>query len=764
MTRRLGVTQRCARRAVVLLLLSSAKANPEEFEWPLDINVALSSTFGESRSSSFHAGVDLKTWGKTGYEVRSIGEGHVWRLRTSPWGYGRAVYVKLADGQIVVYAHLEAFAPKLARPVKREQTKTDSYSVDVWFKEDEMPVEAGELIAWTGESGIGPPHLHLELRDANNLPVNPMLHGFKNADSVAPTLRRIALIPFGIESNVEGGHRPLNVGLARNHETGRHETADVLTVYGRIGVAILGYDRADGADNKLAPYRYTHFVDGEGVFSASYGRFSYADGHHIFLDRTRLEIPGGSGRFSNLFRLPGNRLEFYESIDGSDGILACGLREGGIVLDKGLHELLVQSQDVAGNRSQAVLSIYVNAPPSIGPLQLLRDGKELWVNAKVADADNDRVRVDVARSVRGDEWDVVEQKRVKAPSEVTFKMPAKGPGLWRMRVRDGDGGEVFRTAAARSTAAEVVDSLDMTLKRTVYSDFVHLELSFNQLLVAHPRLRVEEEGRISTLVPRQTGSKTYEASLPLRSEGANIVRMSIHAQGIGEARVAETVTFSQQQVAPSKDAIVHLDEGRVTLVIPSGSAFEPFFPQVDLLPVEETTRLAGTKTAYEFGPEGTTFDRNIAVNLRYSELLEVPVERLGVYTGGNGSWAFVGNELNQEQRTISAWVRRFSRYAVMADTTLPVVSKVRPKSGSVLKERKPSISAQVRDEGSGIGRESDIALELDGLRLISEYDPESGSVRYQVEEALAQGKHTVTVTVVDRSGNEAVVQSEFTVR
>ena len=97
---------------VVLALLGGAEA--AEFGWPLKIKPALSSTFGESRSSAFHFGVDLKTWGKTGYEVRALAAGHILRLRTSPWGYGRAVYQKLADGRILVYAHLQDFAPRLA--------------------------------------------------------------------------------------------------------------------------------------------------------------------------------------------------------------------------------------------------------------------------------------------------------------------------------------------------------------------------------------------------------------------------------------------------------------------------------------------------------------------------------------------------------------------------------------------------------------------------------------------------------------------------
>ena len=99
-------------RATVLilaLLVYPVGAQTESLLWPLELKPALSSTFGETRPTAFHAGIDLKTWGKTGYPVRALADGWILRVRTSPWGYGRALYQQLADGRIAVYAHLEGF-------------------------------------------------------------------------------------------------------------------------------------------------------------------------------------------------------------------------------------------------------------------------------------------------------------------------------------------------------------------------------------------------------------------------------------------------------------------------------------------------------------------------------------------------------------------------------------------------------------------------------------------------------------------------------
>ena len=66
-----------------VVLAAPGAAEEGDYVWPLRLDPALSSTFGESRATAFHAGIDVKTWGKTGYEVQAFADGHIWRVRTS---------------------------------------------------------------------------------------------------------------------------------------------------------------------------------------------------------------------------------------------------------------------------------------------------------------------------------------------------------------------------------------------------------------------------------------------------------------------------------------------------------------------------------------------------------------------------------------------------------------------------------------------------------------------------------------------------------
>ena len=83
--------------------LMGGLSRAQDYHWPMEAERALTSTFGEYRGGRLHAAIDLKTWGKEGFPVLAVSEGYIYRVRTSPWGYGRAVYVKLDDPQILTF-------------------------------------------------------------------------------------------------------------------------------------------------------------------------------------------------------------------------------------------------------------------------------------------------------------------------------------------------------------------------------------------------------------------------------------------------------------------------------------------------------------------------------------------------------------------------------------------------------------------------------------------------------------------------------------
>ncbi len=87
--------------------------------------------------------------------------------------YGKAIYLIHDDGSYTVYAHLQRFTNRFQHKADSLRLQSFSYEMDKEFENENIFVRQGEVIGYTGSTGIGPPHLHYEIRNSNNEPINP---------------------------------------------------------------------------------------------------------------------------------------------------------------------------------------------------------------------------------------------------------------------------------------------------------------------------------------------------------------------------------------------------------------------------------------------------------------------------------------------------------------------------------------------------------------------------------------------------------------
>ena len=265
----------------VVTICNAQSSYPQNyFTSPLDITLVLSGTFAELRSNHFHSGLDIKTQGKEGFKTYASAEGYVSRIKISRYGYGKALYITHPNGYTTVYAHLQKFAPKIEAYVKKQQYKKETFELELFPKAEDLKITSKEVIAYTGNTGgSGGPHLHFEIRDKQERPMNPMLFGFDIKDTTKPVIHELYGYPLSEGSHINGETSRVKIRVIKL-PNGQYKS-EQISAFGTIGFGIISTDRQDFASNKNGVSFITTFFNGSKSLDVDFKRFSFDETKHL---------------------------------------------------------------------------------------------------------------------------------------------------------------------------------------------------------------------------------------------------------------------------------------------------------------------------------------------------------------------------------------------------------------------------------------------------------------------------------------------------
>ncbi len=695
--------------------------------WPTDAGRCVTSSFCEFRSGHFHAGIDISTNGRTGYRVFAVDDGHVVRVRSGCKGYGKALYLRLRDGRTAVYAHLEAFAGAVEDTARAIGVRTGSAYFDREFPPGTFPFSRGDVVAYSGESGIGVPHLHVEIRDAAERPLDPLRAGLAVTDRTPPRVRRVAVTPLDAASAVDGGPEAVRLDGA--------DAERVIPVEGAIGLAIEVSDTKDGCRYDLEPAAVGMREDGRVLSEVRFDRFSFDEANLLDFQVDPRWSYAGRGRFQNLFQREGYDLPFVAAA-GERGVLR-GASAGG----EERRRIELFTRDSGGREGTRTIELSFAPPPDLTALAVEIAGDSLRVSGRCAPGGRGVERVEVSRSEDGGAtWLPAGEARPDAGDAFTL---AAGPAGAAVVVRacpiDRLGVAGVPRAAALGPPPPGPEAVPASVVRT-HGPFWEVRLAETTAAVVRP-------DSLARAVVRGDGWGV-RVLVPADPAAADTVRVAEIADPWGRSipwRVAPPPVASPERgvrVAAGRAEVSFLPSTvREATALRAREAGRPAHAAAELTAL-------GDLVAVETGAVPLAAD--FEIRLEAAAAPRSPA-RVAVFVQDGRSFRYIGGREDPDGR---GWI-------VRARTASPIglfEDRVAPKLGV------PRLSAAggrarlvfgATDRGSGLDCDG-IEVFADGRPVPHELDAERGEVvGWPVAPPAAGAALDVEIRVTDRCGNAA---------
>ncbi len=752
---------------------------PATVDWcpPLAPPLYLTGTVGEPRAGHLHGGIDLSTGREIGRPVRAVADGSVVRVRAGGAGYGRAVYLQTNSGLTAVYGHLDHFAPKLEAYVRGQQEACGEFEVDLFPEAGAFRFSRGEILAYSGETGAGPPHLHFELRRGEDQ-LNPLALGIVAYDNVAPALGPIRLRALDEHAWVDG---------AAEAER-RLPATEPVRVWGRVGVEIGVLDRTGQNTSRLAPARMRLLLDDRLIFARAFARIDLLRPYDVRRVYGRA-CAGSSHWVVRLYRWPGGTTPDTVEEDPSlgDGIVDASL------LPPGSHALRVEVEDAAGHWDAVSWAIEVKAP--LVPLDWCCEPDEGggWLcGLHLAEPLDDRIlplrlgwrpvgsppagaggSAGAAASPAG----AGGETGWLALGQGWFAAHVPESGRLELEVRDAAGKRILPPFLTDGLA----DLSSASVRARIAEGGCVLELRCPGPLAGLPRLEVPEGQGASLLAeprgPVGDGVWTFALDCPAQGAPQGPVRnMRLRVGGAAAMLALEDagLVATRQVATPGADATFRV--GPLTVRGELGTFPSPLFLEQEVWspgePAWEALAEAGRaegdgglrllSPVVMLGPEWWHIEEPVSVAFDPEVLVatpESPRRRWGLYRlVGKDSWRWVGqvDATGPPGGTTST----LGRWALLEDAQAPLVEWGEPRTGARLADPPARLRAAVTDVGSGFDlRDADIFI--DGRMLLAEWDIDAGVLSAPVPAGLARGPHRWEVRVVDRAGNAVSREFDF---
>lgn len=715
-----------------LLLLVPAFLSAQTYLWPTSASKYLASSFCEYRPQHYHAAIDIKTWNKEGYPCFAVENGKIHRIKLSEHGAGKALYLKLNDGRFAVYFHLQKFPDKIEKELRKLQLEQKKYGVEWW--PSNWPVTKGETVAYSGQTGIGVPHLHFEIRDNDNIPINPIPF-FKDdiKDNIAPRLSKLLVIPRDKNSSVGGSFMPADYNLKYIRD-GVYIVDEPIYGHGNIGLAINGIDQANDVNNKLGFYSSQLSLDGKKVFEYAYDRISFSQTRLVDIDIYYPEKVRTGTRYNKLYLEPFNSLGFYNRQAG-DGLLHVSAEE---------INFEVEIRDFFGNKSLVKGSVmpYRRESVQMSPATTI-EGSAIF----------DLFIPDSLKSIEFfSSPDKSEQSKISYFEILDRKSVAGGnQTLIKVNLPSAEINNIF--SSIEDTQGNIYNSDIEVSNLMPQKTTIDKKLMGEHLLFSFPRLETQDDIKVEIIQGDIVNEFILNANLELVLHAEDVISDSLRMRVVNNNTVVADSVFMLNVMSPGKGREFSFSEGNFAITTSGSSAYDDLFFDVAVKPfIDSTLHLPFMGKAIYLESGGHILNNSMTLSIKPDSNFRA-VEKAAIYSVDGDDYEYEGGSPNSQNGMISTRTRSFGIFVIIADTVQPLIEMIYPQKNEYA--GLTSISFKTVDNLSGIGDSENIEIYFDDQYIVPEWDPERDLVTGNLHFTPSKGPHSIKISVKDRVGNSA---------
>ena len=691
----------------------------------------ITTTFSEPRHRRFHAGIDVRTYGEIGSNIYAVQSGHVSRINIKPNNYGKAIYIKLDDGNTVLYAHLNNFKTEIEMLVSKLQKKYNSSFFDHYLSNDEkIQVSAGEIIGYSGDTGsLSGPHLHFEIRNNHGEPINPIKDYFKIEDLLEPIAKSISFIPLKSNSWVNGIQDYVTYDLI-NINKNKYVLQDTIALIGDFGIAIETYDKINNLPLfKFGVYDIKLFIDNILTYSITFDKYNFSEDSMVYteIDYKLLE----EGKISHrLFNTQKQKLSFINLEN-----------EGIINLDNQFHNFMINVSDVNENliQIQGVLIGEMNQNPSI----------DLYENIDK--------QIIIETNQNNISFNFCSKYNNIGCSEEKNLIQSIGNNIYEINNYDINY-DVLEYFSINKKGLKSIKSY------TTLYPFKPFKIngSFNLKHIEAGIIIEFVEDVFSGYTPQLTiKSDNQEKKITLYRKEKNILSSNIlkinNLEKINLIYNTNPEIIFEKKISAfnprEKNIFLYKD---YSIKADSASLYHNMLIWVEDSSIGTTKGYIDISEPITIYPNDIPFKKLISLSYNLNQCQNCSFYKFNLI---NNLWEYI--ETNNENNRISTKIASGGTYCILSDSIKPKISNLFPHFNSTYKkEDLRNISFNIEDNNSGINPYK-INIILDGEKLFYDYIPYRKLINCNLNNLLSIGSHSLNINIYDNNNNEINISDEF---